>query len=134
MTIPMRIQRQRTFGWRKPDGVVDCTRPGPYGNPFRIERKFTGDWWIYLESQGFEVYCGRNKDDAQYYARHLFREQAGPKVNSIRRELRGKSLMCWCALCVHHADGRPHDVKCRVCDPCHVDVLLEIANADANPR
>jgi len=31
---PKRIQRRRTKGWRKPEGAVNVTRPGPYGNPF----------------------------------------------------------------------------------------------------
>jgi hypothetical protein len=43
-----------------------------------------------------------------------FREFAGPRRDDIRRELRGKNLACWC---------RPGE-------PCHGDVLLEIANAD----
>jgi len=37
---------------------------------------------------------------------YLFREE-------IKRELRGKDLMCWC----------------RLDHPCHADVLLEIANS-----
>jgi len=38
---------------------------------------------------------------------------------SIRRELRGKDLACWCPL----YDKR----NARI--PCHADVLLEVANA-----
>ena len=34
-------------------------------------------------------------------------------VEDVRRELRGKTLACWCA----------------IDKPCHADVLLEIANA-----
>ena len=37
-----------------------------------------------------------------------------PSPEEIRRELRGKNLACWCA---------PDD-------PCHADILLEIANSD----
>ncbi len=37
-----------------------------------------------------------------------------PTVADIRRELRGKNLACWCGLD----------------QPCHADVLLEIANND----
>ena len=36
-----------------------------------------------------------------------------PKIERIQRELRGKHLMCWCSLD----------------QPCHADVLLELANA-----
>lgn len=35
-------------------------------------------------------------------------------VDDVRRELRGKDLVCWC----------PLD------QPCHADVLLELANRD----
>ena len=34
--MPERIQLRRTKGWRKPEGVVSCARPGPYGNPFPV--------------------------------------------------------------------------------------------------
>jgi hypothetical protein len=43
-----------------------------------------------------------------------FRCEAAPLLEAdARRELRGKNLACWCKLCA----------------PCHADVLLEIANA-----
>jgi hypothetical protein len=45
-----------------------------------------------------------------------FRLQGGagpPSIEDIRRQLAGKNLACWCAL------GQP----------CHADVLLELANA-----
>lgn len=54
------------------------------------------------------------KDRAE--AVRLFRENANRlDIQLIRRELAGKNLACWCPL-----DG-----------PCHADVLLEIANANA---
>lgn len=34
MSTPQRIQRQRTPGWRMPDGAVYVGRPGKWGNPF----------------------------------------------------------------------------------------------------
>jgi len=44
------------------------------------------------------------------------------------RELRGKNLGCYCRLCERHKDGLPLGEKCRECEPCHVDPLLEVAN------
>lgn len=38
--LPKRIQRQRTKGWRMPEGAVYVGRPSAYGNPFPIE----GEW------------------------------------------------------------------------------------------
>lgn len=34
---PVRIQRQRTAGWRMPDGAVYVGRPSLWGNPFAID-------------------------------------------------------------------------------------------------
>ena len=32
--MPVRIQRQRTKGWRKPKGAICVSRPSRWGNPF----------------------------------------------------------------------------------------------------
>ena len=95
---PVRIQRKRTKGWRMPEGAVYVGRPSRWGNPIPIEP--TGQ---------FDA-AGR----AQYVA-SLTRAE----LSAIRRELRGKTLACWCPLT--YPDGTPR--------PCHADVLLEIANA-----
>lgn len=42
--------------------------------------------------------------------------------------LRGKSLACWCRLCPAHAAGKPFDVDCSDCAPCHADTLGWVAN------
>ncbi|KPC88365.1 hypothetical protein ADL27_40895, partial [Streptomyces sp. NRRL F-6602] len=33
---PIRIQRRRTKGWRKPDNAAIVTRPSRFGNPFTL--------------------------------------------------------------------------------------------------
>jgi hypothetical protein len=50
-------------------------------------------------------------------------------IRSAQKELRGKNLACWCPLCERHKEGRPLGVSCPDCQPCHVDELLELANA-----
>lgn len=35
-TTPKRIQRQRTRGWRMPEGAVYVGRPSKWGNPFQL--------------------------------------------------------------------------------------------------
>ena len=40
-----------------------------------------------------------------------------------RLDLAGRSLACWCKLCPRHRRGKPFDVHCDVCAPCHADVL-----------
>lgn len=34
--MPNRIQRERTTGWRMPEGAVYVGRPTKWGNPFRV--------------------------------------------------------------------------------------------------
>jgi len=87
---PKRIQRQRTKGWRMPEGAIYVGRPSRWGNPYRVE------------------------DVGREVAVQLFAEFWGALelARDARRELRGRDLVCWCAL------DRP----------CHADVLLELAN------
>jgi hypothetical protein len=92
VSIPKRIQRRRTKGWKLPPNTVCVTRPGKWGNSFTV---------------------------AEYGTRlalfnHRQRMRNLKLVNpSAFDELRGKDLACWCPL------G----------EPCHADVLLEIANS-----
>jgi hypothetical protein len=102
-------QRRRTKGWRKPEGSIDCTRPGPRGNPFKVSK---APW------EAPEVAARRS---VELYRAWLWRRHNGPPspLNNAptRAEveaLRGKVLLCYC---------KPGA-------PCHVqDVLLPMANA-----
>ena len=99
---PHRVQQRRTRGWRKPENTISVARPSKFGNPVRI-----GDLWV-----GIPV-----KTRAEAVA--AFRELAGQEpeyVAYVRERLRGKNLMCFC----------PLD------QPCHADVLLELANTEAS--
>lgn len=97
------VQRRRSAGWRKPDGAVACTRPGPWANPFRVGAPFD-----------FEDAQGTVRDAEQAVA--LYRAWVGAQPSyavRARAQLAGLTLMCWCA------EGAP----------CHVqDVLLPLAN------
>jgi hypothetical protein len=105
---PKRIQRKRTKGWRMPDGAVYVGRPTKWGNPFVVV-------------DVLEAFCGNEREAAEDYVRSyreaLYLDErmyiALASAVDVRRELRGKDLACWC----------PLD------QPCHADVLLEIANA-----
>lgn len=99
---PTRIQLRRAKGWKMPSNTVKVDRSTKWGNPYRV-----GMW----------------KDFSAQHAVGLFRRwvegepslmSAGwpPSKDAIQRHLRGKNLACWCA------PG----------EPCHADVLLEIAN------
>lgn len=106
--MPQRIQRKRTKGWRMPPGAVYVGRPTRWGNPWRI-----GQWVNYTASDSL-------KDYRRWMAMDLSMLSAEgcygrpPTSEEIRENLRGKDLMCWCPLN----------------QPCHADVLLEIANRE----
>lgn len=122
MSTPKRIQRKREKGWRKPEGAVDVTRPGRWGNPFHIVPVRRSGPFDILDGDRF---LGQHTDlgSAQRRVVELFRDalndpmlfgsrsQPTPAKTVIRDELAGKDLMCWCT------EG----------DPCHGDVLLSIA-------
>lgn len=108
--MPKRIQRQRTKGWRMPEGAVYVGRPTRWGNPWRVE-PFMGGWSV--DANGHEdVY--EDKTAAMQRAVDQFRSVlllAGPDYPGLA-PLRGHDLACWCQLD----------------QPCHADVLIDLAN------
>jgi Domain of unknown function (DUF4326) len=100
--MPHRIQRQRTKGWKKPANTVCVTRPGPWGNPFRVTSHRSPADAI----AQFTVYAhGRLADEPDWLA-----------------PLRGQDLACWCPLLL------PDGSTC----PCHGDILLILANQEGD--
>lgn len=104
---PQRLQRRRTKGWRLPPTGRCVTRPGPFGNPFRL-----GDDC---------PTCGPPiKLDTPELVVHAFREYAEARLvvePGWLDPLRGKDLYCFCAAGA----------------ACHADVLIELANRPVNP-
>ena len=121
MSNPKRIQRKRTKGWTAPPGAVNCTRPGKWGNPFKVGGWFkignggNGFAWLQCLVDSFEYRQGFTEIKTAQMAVDWYRKylQHYPPKESDLQEIRGKTLMCWCK------EGTP----------CHADVLLEIANA-----
>ena len=75
-----------------PAGAVYIGRPSKFGNPFVIGRDGTRD---------------------EVIAKHRAHLLKNPDlINLVKRELRGKDLVCFCAP-----------------QPCHGDTLLEVANS-----
>ena len=104
---PRRVQQKRTRGWRKPAGAVSVARPSRWGNPYKV-----GD-----EAWPGVVIRDRTHAVEQYRVelqalKTIHPDQWQALTAEIRKHLRGKDLMCWC----------PLD------QPCHADVLLELAN------
>lgn len=118
---PKRIQRKRTKGWRMPEGTVSVTRPGPFGNPFLVQEcREAGFVGTDEEIAHRCVEAFRAWIDSPYWRTNWDGEESErARARILRRlsELRGKDLACWCDLD----------------QPCHADVLLELANAEPQP-
>jgi len=97
---PKRIQQRRTKGWRMPPNSKSVAGSGKWGNPY--------DWRKYGCEQAIEKYREGilGKDLLSKRGKELAR------VGKDLSELRGKNLACFC----------------KIGEPCHADVLLELAN------
>jgi hypothetical protein len=156
VSAPERIQLRRTKGWRKPEGAIVVARPTKWGNPFRVghegyglvrygpehEARFGRAWdyegRISAPDNRHDMWFSRD-DIVETHVRlatvaevvELYRltitdptpgmRMAWPShgghflsvtLEEIRAELAGHDLGCWC----------PLD------QPCHADVLLDLAN------
>lgn len=119
MTDPKRIQRKRTKGWRMPEGALYVGRGSRWGNPFKIGETYM---WLGVVGLPYPVPTPRAPgtydhglrvvrltdpaDAVQWYRAWLGYTEA------VSLPLPGTDLACWC----------PLD------QPCHADVLLELAN------
>ena len=103
--MPCRIQRSRAKGWRKPLGAVYVGRGSKWGNPYGTDARCL----VTVETAAEAVRLYR-----AYVTEHA---DEMPPLSMLR----GKTLMCWCAL---PKPGEP--------DVCHAAVLLELAN-EATP-
>jgi hypothetical protein len=116
LDTPHRIQLRRIKGWRMPEGTVRVARPSLWGNPF-IHPDPTEAVAAYRKhlqggTQVFEIKPGGLQFAPGCHPRCL--HYAWPEwARGNLPSLRGKNLACWC----------PLD------QPCHADVLLEMANA-----
>jgi hypothetical protein len=106
--MPHRVQLSRTKGWRMPPNTIKVDRSTAWGNPFVIGKDGDREACVvrYRELLRGRV-AGAPDAIATLQAR---REYTIAHID----ELRGKNLACWC----------------RTGQPCHADVLLEMANRD----
>ena len=123
--MPQRIQRRRIKGWRMPEGAVYVGRPTVWGNPYVIVRSGKTAWDVcgpYSTYSTLATFISRTgveaRTDAVRRLRRLVAESRHPwGTDRVRAELAGRDLACWC----------PLD------QPCHADVLLELANPGWTP-
>lgn len=138
---PVRYQRKRTPGWKKPHkDVVNVARPSMFGNPFYVEKSNIGKkkWSVFFKDKKQRnpmlVKTYETRIEAQTVAVALFDRwfddtiaASGSDLFAFRNKyswhgftlatsakffLHGKDIMCWC------------DLK----DPCHGDVILRKCN------
>ncbi|RNL66260.1 DUF4326 domain-containing protein [Nocardioides marmoriginsengisoli] len=158
MSTPKRIQRRREKGWKMPEGAVYVGRGTKWGNPFKLRHHTglarvpgatdpTAPWEYegrisadgsrhdYFHPDGRVTRCTvRYMTPAEVVDcfRRLLTGSLSPSMRMAgfrgvpsvtmpispemaRTELIGRDLVCWC----------PLD------QPCHADVLLELANQEA---
>jgi hypothetical protein len=109
MTTPKRIQLRRAKGWRMPENTVKVDRSTKWGNPFIVGED--GD-----RKECVELFLGLLRDGAapsRRSADYPKRLDHRAYILAHLDQLRGHDLACWCPLN----------------QPCHADVLLELANA-----
>lgn len=109
--MPERIQRKRTKGWKMPENTVYVGRGSKWGNPFKIGSEYVRPKMTPGGGQNANVVVD-NAHAVRLYKRFTARE-VRIRIEAFQ-ELRGKNLACWC---------RPDQ-------PCHADVLLELANRE----
>jgi hypothetical protein len=103
--MPKRIRLSRAKGWRKPPDTVTVSRPSAWGNPFRVGVHGDAAECVAKYRRAWEAAL-KSANTSPYHPPMPF------GVPLFLGPLRGKDLACWC----------PLD------QPCHADVLLEIAN------
>lgn len=79
--MPIRVQRQRTRGWKMPDNTIYVGRPSEWGNPYH------GDSETYNKA-----YCVKLFDE------YIQRPEQEALRSKIKLELKGRNLACWCRL------------------------------------
>lgn len=136
---PVRVRLSRAKGWRMPPNTVKVDRTTRWGNPFDFRHH--SHCWTALAFGCRADPAGRRQasviayrlwlrggkavsDQATFGATNGERSltvaespeysaPVPPAIATIRAELGGRNLACWC----------PLDA------PCHADVLIELANA-----
>lgn len=120
-----RIRLSRAKGWRLPPRAQSVARPSRWGNPYRVGADYewkTGEPCPYPRAwtPGLPTFLDRRiiRCDSRATAVTWYRAWITEMVPIVARDaatcLAGWDLACWCPL-----DG----------EPCHADVLLDLAAA-----
>jgi hypothetical protein len=115
-STPTRIQRRRSKGWKRPPTAVIVDRTSRFGNPFIVgmdatdRTHATALYREWLESNSYDVHPPGVPIE---YRQEMDRRRDWIITHADR--LKGHDLVCWCP----------------TGEPCHADVLLELANQSA---
>ena len=101
-----------------PANTVYVGRGSKWGNPFKVISKKTGGYEVRVGRE-IKLYGWRSyalEESIEQYKNFISNKTESGELHIL--ELKGKNLACWC----------PLD------QPCHADVLLEIANVYMSMR
>lgn len=142
MIEPVRLQLSRKGGFslqvhsHEVNGlpVVNVARPSNFGNPFPHDISGKAD----AVDRFRRLLAGNMSTLEMSQSSRCDKWSSPPTISlvTVRKwildglpKLRGYNLACWCKLCAaHQANGKPRNVVCTACAPCHADVLLALAN------
>lgn len=113
-----RIRLSRAAGARLPSDAVNCARPTIWGNPFKhADNAVAADAYRRLVSgsqERFEMGPGLLQFASNAHRNTLHHAYGEYVRENAPKALAGRPLACWC----------------RLTDPCHVDVLVALANGE----
>jgi len=120
---PIRVQRKRTKGWKAPLCGCGCGETARYvgrgsewGNPWKVGAELDTTTWTFDENADGMTTTAQCRQltitptPAVALYRAATEEHDG--AWEVEHYLQGHDLMCWCSLD----------------QPCHADVLLDLAN------
>lgn len=115
--MPERVKLSRKKGWRMPPNTVKVDRSTKWGNPMRVGTHHLEQTFCDCDGLKGTVQVDAGAAVSIFYA--WMRGESYDAMPPLNKrpdlsDLRGKNLACWC----------PLD------QPCHADVLLELANKD----
>lgn len=138
--IPARITLSRAKGYRRPDGTVQVDRATIFGNPWQVGNP--GIWWLPRNDNkagwiiGYDFGLNITQADAVTFYREWLDGRFMPP--SMPPCLNGMGqLVLWTAMHARRSailarlpslTGHPLGCRCKPGEPCHADVLLELAN------
>jgi len=111
MNKPIRIQRKRTKGWKMPENTKCVDRSSNWGNLYAKGNQIPPYIFRQLSSEEMKMFPNYTiMDNAG--AVYLFEKFQLPRMMTDLHLLRGYNLACFCKLD----------------EPCHANLLLELAN------